>query len=167
MLVGVAAAGGVPSRQAIETMDHAVSGCGLIIPELETLKYYERTPTGTPSGGSSRIEVQGGLFQEDLRKTDQPPDTVGRRRRMNSKTAACEDWLKRVLADGRPRRSLELQRRARQHGLLRLSESITRNSPFQDARKRLGIVITRRGFGPGACYEWSLPTGDHRGQPLP
>jgi trehalose/maltose hydrolase-like predicted phosphorylase len=42
-------------------------------------------------------------------------------------------------------------------GELRLGELITQNSPLQDARKRLGIIIKRRGFGLGARYEWSFP----------
>jgi len=89
------------------------------------------------------------------RSQDKPKRT--RFRRSDTKTAACAQWLEQVLADGRARRSLELQRRARQHGLLRLGEAITRNSPLNDARKQLGVIVRRRGFGPGARYEWLLP----------
>jgi hypothetical protein len=150
-LVAVAAVGRVP--HAIESIDRAVRRHGLLIPELEELKLFEGTTAGTQLDG---MTVRGRAL-DDARSIVEDK-LVGRsRRRPDTKTSRCEVWLQRIFADGRPHSSLELQRRARQDGLLRAGASISRNSPFKDARKRLGVVITRRGFGPGARYYWSLP----------
>ena len=49
-----------------------------------------------------------------------------------------------------------LEHLARQRGLLEPDEAISRNSPFQDAKRALGIVSIRRGFGRGGRHEWML-----------
>ena len=146
VLLGMAAVSGVPLTEAVQLMGQVARDHGLIIRAFERAK----TTVGTMAGDLA--SAQQGRACDDDRKSPE------KRRRPNSKTSCCEAWLQRILADRRPHPSLELQRRARQDGLIRAGKVLTRSSIFKAARKRLGIVITRRGFGPGASYYWSLPT---------
>ena len=142
----MAAVSGVPLTEAAQRMGQVAQDHGLII------RAFERAKTTVGTMGGDVGSAQKGHARDDDPKS--PED----RRRPNSKTSRCEAWLQRILGDRRPHPSLELQRRARQDGLIHAGTALTRSSIFKAARKRLGIVITRRGFGPGASYYWSLPT---------
>lgn len=140
VLLGMAAVSGVPLTEAVQRMGQVARDHGLII------RAFERANTTVGTMGGNLGSAQQGHARDDDRKSAED------RRRPNSKTSCCEAWLQRILADRRPHPSLELQRRARQDGLIHAGKVLTRSSIFKAARKRLGIVITRRGFGPGASY---------------
>jgi hypothetical protein len=80
-----------------------------------------------------------------------------RKRRGGTLTAARQAWLQPYFVQGKAWSSTYLEHIARKLGWLKPCEAITQNSPFQDARRALGILIRRRGFGRGARYEWFLP----------
>jgi hypothetical protein len=70
-----------------------------------------------------------------------------RRRREGTLTADRQVWLRALFADGKSKATSLIEHLARQRGWLKPAEAISRNSPFQDARRALGIVTIRRGFG--------------------
>jgi putative DNA primase/helicase len=72
-----------------------------------------------------------------------------------SKADAAE-FLSDVLAHG-PRDVLEVESLARAATLLGADKPLRQNKAFREARKSLGVVTTREGFGPGARYVLSLP----------
>ncbi|MBR1156201.1 AAA family ATPase [Bradyrhizobium sp. JYMT SZCCT0428] len=72
-----------------------------------------------------------------------------------SKDDAAE-FLGEVLAQG-PRDVLEVEALARAATLLAADRPLRQNKAFRDARKKLGVVAAREGFGPGARYVLSLP----------
>ena len=72
-----------------------------------------------------------------------------------SKDDAAE-FLSEVLAQG-PRDVLEVEALARAATLLAADKPLRQNKAFRDARKDLGVVAAREGFGPGARYVLSLP----------
>jgi putative DNA primase/helicase len=72
-----------------------------------------------------------------------------------SKDDAVE-FLSEVLAQG-PRDVLEVEALARAATLLASDKPLRQNKAFRDARKELGVVAAREGFGPGARYVLSLP----------
>jgi putative DNA primase/helicase len=72
-----------------------------------------------------------------------------------SKDDATE-FLNEVLAQG-PRDVLEVESLARAATLLAGDKPLRQNKAFRDARKDLGVVASREGFGPGARYVLSLP----------
>ncbi len=71
-----------------------------------------------------------------------------------SKDDAAE-FLSDVLAHG-PRDVLEVESLARAATLLGNDKPLRQNKAFREARKTLGVVTTREGFGPGARYVLSL-----------
>jgi putative DNA primase/helicase len=76
-----------------------------------------------------------------------------------SQTSGKEDvaeFLSEVLAAG-PVDVLEVERQARLAGLLGDTKRIRENKSFRAARKHLGVLSTRDGFGQGARYVLSLP----------
>jgi putative DNA primase/helicase len=81
------------------------------------------------------------------------------RRGDGSQTSGKEDvveFLTEVLAAG-PVDVLEVEVQARSAGLLGDTKRISENKSFRTARKHLGILSTRDGFGQGARYVLSLP----------
>ena len=52
---------------------------------------------------------------------------------------------------------LEVERQARAATLLDDDKRLRQNKAFRDARKDLGVLSTREGFGPGSRYVLSLP----------
>jgi putative DNA primase/helicase len=72
-----------------------------------------------------------------------------------SKDDAAE-FLTEVLAHG-PRDVLEVQALARAATLLAADKPLRQNKAFRDARKDLGVIASREGFGPGAKYVLTLP----------
>jgi putative DNA primase/helicase len=72
-----------------------------------------------------------------------------------SKDDAAE-FLNEVLAQG-PRDVLEVEALARAATLLGVDKPLRQNKAFRDARKDLGVLASREGFGPGARYILSLP----------
>jgi hypothetical protein len=92
--------------------------------------------------------------QPDCRKKPRQ----SRRRRDDTLTEERQVWLRQQFASAKVWPSLQLEEITRKLGWLKPSEAISQNSPFQDARRALGIKIRRRGFGRGARYEWFLPT---------
>ena len=56
-----------------------------------------------------------------------------------------------------PRDVLEVEALARAATLLAADKPLRQNKAFRDARKELGVVAAREGFGPGARYVLSLP----------
>jgi len=163
-LLQVAREGGLQFAVAAYAIERSFRESCLLLPRAAT-RQLEADPAGANDSdwgnrGGRQLSHDGSAGQRadhHQRRRPQRKPKRARLRRSDTKTAACAQWLEQVLADGRARRSLELQRRARQHGLLRLGEAITRNSPLNDARKQLGVIVRRRGFGPGARYEWLLP----------
>lgn len=73
----------------------------------------------------------------------------------SSKEDAAE-FLAEILAHG-PMDVLEVERQARAAILLDDDKRLRQNKAFRDARKALGVLSTRTGFGPGANYVLSLP----------
>jgi putative DNA primase/helicase len=73
----------------------------------------------------------------------------------SSKMEAIE-FLREILANG-PVEVLEVERQARAATLLDDDKRLRQNKPFRDARKDLGVLSTRDGFGPGARHYLSLP----------
>jgi putative DNA primase/helicase len=76
-----------------------------------------------------------------------------------SQTSAKGDaveFLNEVLSDG-PVDVLEVERQARLAGLLGDDKRIRENKSFRAARKQLGVLSTRDGFGQGGRYVLSLP----------
>lgn len=71
-----------------------------------------------------------------------------------SKDDAAE-FLSDVLAHG-PRDVLEVESLARAATLLGADKPLRQNKAFRDARKQLGVIASREGFGPGAKYVLSL-----------
>ena len=67
----------------------------------------------------------------------------------------AEAFLRDVLADG-PRKASDIQATAEAHDLAA--------STVKNAKKRLGVLTERHGFGPGSYVTWSLPVidGPHR-----
>ena len=74
------------------------------------------------------------------------------------------EFLNDVLAHG-SRDVLEVEALARAATLLGADKPLRQNKAFRDARKDLGVVASREGFGPGARYVLSLP-GKHHVRPL-
>lgn len=72
-----------------------------------------------------------------------------------SKDDAAE-FLSDVLSHG-PVDVLEVERLARAATLLGADKPLRQNKAFRDARKNLGVIASREGFGPGARYVLSLP----------
>ena len=72
-----------------------------------------------------------------------------------SKDDAAE-FLGDVLSHG-PVDVLEVERLARAATLLGADKPLRQNKAFREARKSLGVVTSRDGFGPGARYILSLP----------
>jgi putative DNA primase/helicase len=66
------------------------------------------------------------------------------------------DFLRSVLSAG-PMAVADIEAEARAAGLLGKESPIGQNKTFRDARKELGVVSSRDGFGPGARYVLSLP----------
>ncbi len=66
------------------------------------------------------------------------------------------EFLTEVLAAG-PVDVLEVERQARLAGLLGDTKRIRENKSFRAARKHLGILSQRDGFGPGSRYVLYLP----------
>ncbi len=66
------------------------------------------------------------------------------------------EFLNEVLGHG-PRDVLEVEALARAATLLGADKPLRQNKAFRDARKDLGVVASREGFGPGARYVLSLP----------
>jgi putative DNA primase/helicase len=73
----------------------------------------------------------------------------------SSKEDAAE-FLAEILACG-PMDVLEVERQARAATLLDDDKRLRQNKAFRDARKALGVLSTRTGFGPGARYVLNLP----------
>jgi putative DNA primase/helicase len=76
-----------------------------------------------------------------------------------SETTGKEDvaeFLTEVLAAG-PVDVLEVERQARLAGLLGDNKRIRENKSFRAARKHLGVLSQRDGFGPGSRYVLYLP----------
>jgi putative DNA primase/helicase len=65
------------------------------------------------------------------------------------------DFLRSVLSNG-PVAVADIEAEARAAGLLGKESPIGQNKTFRDARKELGVVSSRDGFGPGARYVLSL-----------
>ena len=61
-----------------------------------------------------------------------------------------------VLAHG-PRDVLEVESLARAATLLGTDKPLRQNKAFREARKQLGVIASREGFGAGAKYVLSLP----------
>jgi hypothetical protein len=72
-----------------------------------------------------------------------------------SKDDAAE-FLSDVLAHG-PRDVLEVESLARAATLLGTDKPLRQNKAFREARKQLGVIASREGFGAGAKYVLSLP----------
>jgi len=73
----------------------------------------------------------------------------------SSKEDAAE-FLAEILAYG-PVDVLEVERQARAATLLDDDKRLRQNKAFRDARKDLGVLFAREGFGPGSRYVLSLP----------
>jgi putative DNA primase/helicase len=73
----------------------------------------------------------------------------------SSKEDAAE-FLAEILAYG-PVDVLEVERQARAATLLDEDKRLRQNKVFRDARKDLGVLSIREGFGPGSRYVLSLP----------
>ncbi|MCC6642288.1 MAG: AAA family ATPase, partial [Deltaproteobacteria bacterium] len=65
--------------------------------------------------------------------------------------AEAREWLGGLLLDG-PVPAAEAQRRARADGIA--------DRTLRRAREALGVVIRRRGWGPGSVVTWALPDSD-------
>ena len=76
---------------------------------------------------------------------------------VRSKTRIChvEAFLRQELAAGPVDLSV-LKRRARQAGLLGKDQHITEAKAFRTAKKALGIMSARTGFGRGGHWAWRL-----------
>ena len=72
----------------------------------------------------------------------------GRDSRSREKAEAAA-WLQSALADGLVA-TTEIQRQAKESGLAWAT--------VRRARKALGIIVYRQGFGPGAAWHWRLPS---------
>jgi putative DNA primase/helicase len=79
----------------------------------------------------------------------------GRGGQTSSKEDAAE-FLAELLAHG-PVDVLEVERQARAATLLDDDKRLRQNKAFREARKNLGVLSTREGFGRGARYVLSLP----------
>ena len=81
------------------------------------------------------------------------------------------EFLKDVLANG-PTPTTEIERRAREAGLLNAAQSISSSKLFKRAKQSLGIRSVRTGFGKAGEWCWVLdnrgePEGDVRTAPTP
>jgi len=66
------------------------------------------------------------------------------------------EFLNEILANG-PVDVLMVEQAARAATLLAADKPLRQNKAFRDARKQLGVIASREGFGPGAKYVLSLP----------
>jgi len=85
--------------------------------------------------------------------------TASEGRTVGGQTSSKEDaaeFLAEILAQG-PVDVLEVERQARAATLLDDDKRLRQNKAFRQARKDLGVLSTRDGFGPGARYVLSLP----------
>jgi hypothetical protein len=85
--------------------------------------------------------------------------TASETRRGVGQTSSKEDaaeFLAEILAYG-PVDVLEVERQARAATLLDDDKRLRQNKAFRDARKDLGVLSAREGFGPGSRYVLSLP----------
>jgi putative DNA primase/helicase len=71
--------------------------------------------------------------------------------------ADAEAFLREVLADG-PVSVVNLETMARAAGLLSNGTPLSQSKPIRSAAKTLRVRKIRVGFGPGAGYNWSLPS---------
>ncbi len=70
--------------------------------------------------------------------------------------AEAAEFLNDVLAHG-PRDILDVESLARAAALLPADKPLRQNKAFREARKQLGVIASREGFGAGAKYVLSLP----------
>src|SRR5262245_7943079 len=68
----------------------------------------------------------------------------------------AEEFLRTVLTNRR-QRVKDIEAQAREDCLLGDDKEIRLSKPFRTARKRLKVIISREGFGPGSTSYWSLP----------
>jgi putative DNA primase/helicase len=104
---------------------------------------------------SSNIFFESGLVTQSIDEAL----TASESRRGGGQTSSKEDaaeFLAEILAHG-PVDVLEVERQARAATLLDDDKRLRQNKAFRDARKDLGVLSTREGFGPGARYVLGLP----------
>jgi hypothetical protein len=142
-LLQVAERGDVPAAAARRTIRQALGEAG--------------RPPGHPALAQALKAALRAAPRPVSRSPGQTKPKRPRRRREGTLTAEREVWLGRLFHDGRAWSSTYLEGIARNLGWLKPNEAISQNSPFQDARRALGIRIRRRGFGRGARYEWFRP----------
>jgi hypothetical protein len=82
-------------------------------------------------------------------------EELGRGERDQTRTDEAVDFLRDVLAGGRIA-VLEVEEQARRAGLLAEGKRLRESKVFRDARKALGVVCKREGYGEGASYFLSL-----------
>jgi hypothetical protein len=68
----------------------------------------------------------------------------------------CKDFLRHILSDG-PVAVDEVEKLAREAGLLDAKTPASHCKPLRSARLALGVTVKRLGFGQGAKWVWTLP----------
>jgi hypothetical protein len=111
-----------------------------------------RAPRQLPSPVQEPVSDPEEVRPRHPRRQKKPKQA--RRKRLDTMTADRQVWLRALFADGKSKATSLVEHLARQRGWLKPDEAISRNSPFQDARKALGIVSIRRGFGRRGRHEW-------------
>ena len=104
---------------------------------------------------SSNVMFEG----EHVRQSIDDALTASESRARGGQTSSKEDaaeFLAEILAYG-PVDVLEVERQARAAALLDDDKRLRQNKAFRDARRDLGVLSTREGFGPGARYVLGLP----------
>jgi hypothetical protein len=87
--------------------------------------------------------------------------------RLTRDTAIAEAgvFLRMLLDDRRTMHVADIEREARDAGLLGPDQPISQCRPLRDARIALGIRVRRVGFGPGAQWVWEMERGEAEAAP--
>jgi len=104
---------------------------------------------------SSNIYFEGEHVTQSIDEALTASEGRGGGGQTSSKEDAAE-FLVEILAHG-PVDVLEVERQARAVTLLDDDKRLRQNKVFRDARKALGVLSIRTGFGPGARYVLNLP----------
>jgi putative DNA primase/helicase len=104
---------------------------------------------------SSNIFFEGDHVSQSIDEALTASESRGAAGGQTSKEEVAE-FLNEILTNG-PVDVLVVEQAARAATLLAADKPLRQNKAFRDARKQLGVIASREGFGPGAKYVLSLP----------
>jgi hypothetical protein len=127
-------------------------------PKMTTLAYRLAQTTVGQDGRDNRPIIGSYVHWEDGTVEMTADEALAAAAGSFAESSATDDvidFLTTILANG-PIKVGDIEAEARAAGLLGDDKTISQSKPFRTARRVLGVVIDRIGFGRGAKYYWSL-----------